>query len=271
MSKTIKMLWSFAKLLIQRWLSLLIYYGTLIGAIFTFRILKVEIASFVFWILALIGLFWASFRVYKKMYIDYEGLKKKVTKKDLELIVKPELSIMLLEGNEYSYSLSKEATYLRQKIGDEYVVPDSSIELHLRILNIGTVGLDILSIKSDFKDIEIPWTFWARAILKEKGNELSFPRHLSVKEILLCDLTSSISAEPGLNEAQFAAQFVKINKESKRIASEVKVEARDSKGEIHNFSHTFEAALRPLMDLYVNRWQEKNQTKLLYLIRSEDE
>ena len=37
---------------------------------------------------------------------------------------------------------------------------------------------------------------------------------------------------------------------------------------MHKFSLSFELALKPLMDLYISRWQEKGQADLLRLARA---
>lgn len=265
MNKAIKSPWSFIKLLIKRWVLLLIFYGSLIGAFFTFGIFNIEVPSYVFWILALIGLFWASYRVYRNLSIDYLELQKS---SGVLLEVKPELSITLLEGNEYKYSLSKRASS-REKVGYDYLTPDASIELHFRILNKGTVDLDIISIEASYEDYGIPWQFHPPDKPKEKGNELCFPMHLSVDDILLCDINNDIGVSLIFNDAQFAARLLKINKNSTCARGEVIVEARDSTGEIHEFPLLFDAALKPLMDLYINKWQEIKQTNLLRLARSE--
>jgi len=292
MSETMKILWSYIRKLIKKWIIWLSLAFFITGIIFEFVLDIEEIPSYIFWILAFLVFLWANFQVYKKLYINYdvlekshrelekshkelkknhETLEKKIPKKDRELIIKPELSIMLLEGNEYTFYLLEKATYIRRKIGNDYAVPDSLIELHFRILNTGTIDLDIISIESSYEYISLPWTFSPISIAKEKGDDLLFPRHLDVKEFLLCDLDSTITPQAGLNDAQFAARLVEINKKSKCIEFTVCVEARDSKGKIYKFSLEFEAALRPLVDLYINKWQEKNQNDLLRLSRSEEE
>lgn len=265
MNKATKSLWSFIKLLIKRWVLLLIFYGSLIGAIFTFGIFNIEVPSYVFWILALIGLFWASYRVYRNLSIDYLELQKS---SGVLLEVKPELSITLLEGNEYKYSLSKRATS-REKVGYDYLTPDASIDLHFRILNKGTVDLDIISIEASYEDYGIPWQFHPPDKPKEKGNELCFPMHLNVDDILLCDINNDIRVSLIFNDAQFAARLVEIRKNSTCAGGEIIVEARDSTGEILKFPLLFDVALKPLMDLYINKWQEIKQTNLLRLARSE--
>lgn len=264
MSETIKILWSYIKQLLRKWIIWLSLAFFVIGVLFEFALSIEEIPSYIFLILAFMGFLWASFQVYKNL------LKKKITKKERELLFKPELSIILLEGNEYTYSLS-ETAILREKTGNDYLTPDGSIELHLRIMNKGTIDLDIISIQPDYKDFEIPWSFNSFGSLKEKGKELFFPLHLDVKEVLLGDMTCQFMVHSTLNDAQFATRLVEIDKESKRILSRVDVEARDTKGKIHTFSHSFKVFIRPLMDLYIKRWQEKNQEGLLRLSRSEDE
>jgi len=210
-SETIKGLWSFIKLLLNKWIIWLSFVLFVIGILFE-RILDIkEIPSYIFWILACIGLFWASFQVYKKLYIDYERVQKKYTdlKKSIfetsnEAIVKPELTINLLEGNEYTYSISEMGT-TRKKFEDIHLTPDAFVGLHFRILNSGTTDLDIISIEAKYEYHETPWSFWPPQILKEKGEEIHFPKHLNVDEILLCNLINPVRVFGQLNDAQFAA------------------------------------------------------------------
>lgn len=256
MSETIKILWSFIKRLLKKWIIWLSLVFFVIGVLFKFVLHIEEIPSYIFWILAFVGLFWASFRVYieqqKNSGVLVEG--------------KPEISITLLEGNEYKYSLSESAFY-REKVGADYLTPDASIELHFRILNKGTIDMDIISINADYEEYDLPWQFYPPDKLKEKGNELCFPKHLNVNDILLCDINNNISVRSILNDAQFAARLVKINKKSTCIKGKVIVESRDSTGKIRKFFLSFDVALRPLMDLYINKWQENKQANLLRLAR----
>jgi len=299
MSEIIKRLWSFIILLLKKWiiwLSLIIF---VIGVFFEFVILE-KTPSYIFWILAIVGFLWANFQVYKKLYIDceeleknhkelkinhkeleksyeelkknYETLEKKIPKKDRELIIKPELSIMVLEGNEYTYSLLEKSVKNRNKAGNVYIVPDASIELHFRIKNTGTINLDIISIESAYESFtELTWDFHLSTKPMEKGKAVCFPRLLESNEILLCDINNSIWPNSSLNDAQFAARLLDIDKSIRSIEAIITIEARDLTGKIQDFSLKTKVAIRPLVDFYLSKWQEEKQTNLLRLAYSDSE
>ena len=292
MSETIKRFLSFIKLLLKKWIIWLSLVIFVIGILFEFLLHIENIPSYIFWILAFVGFLRASFQIYKKLYIDYEKLEKdheqlekdheqlkkdheqlkmKIPKKDREIIIKPELSIMLLEGNEYTYSLSGESSYHRAKTEKGYIVPDALIELHFRILNTGTIDLDIISIEVGYKKNELPWDFYHSAIPTERGKEVSYPRHLDVNKILTCDISSHISPDGLLNDAQFAARLLRIDKIIPSIEAKIIVETRDLTKKIQNFSITNEVAIRPLLDLYIAKWQKEKHTNLLRLAHSKIE
>jgi len=99
MSETMSKLWTFIKLLIKRWVLLLIFYGSIIGAAIIFRLLRVTIPSWIFWILAFIGFVWASFQVYLE---QLNKIPKKIPEEEKSYKPKPNISIVMLEGNEYN-------------------------------------------------------------------------------------------------------------------------------------------------------------------------
>lgn len=258
MNKATKSLWSFIKLLIKRWVLLLFFYGSLIGAIFTFRILNIEVPSYVFWILALIGLFWASYKVYLEQL-------KKIPSVESDFEQRSELSIEFLEGNEYKYQLGKKC-YLRD--GQDYALKEASIELHTRISNTGTTDLDIISIEPYYPIEDSIWGISPLSIIKEKDSQrISYPRHLSVQDILLCDIKNKIEPSISLNNAQFASRLGTINKDTINIDLKIIIEARDPAGKIHKFSIPTKVSSKQLIDLYLSKWQKDNQKTLLRLAR----
>lgn len=259
MNKAIKNLWSFIKLLIKRWVLLLIFYGSLIGAIFTFGILNIEVQSYIFWILALIGLFWASYRVY------LEQLKKIPTKEPKEQ--KPEVAIELIEGNKYTYRLGKRISH---RAFGKSVLHEAYIELHLRISNIGAVDVDILSIKSnydtnnpilDVSPICIP--------MDKKSQEIIYPRRLGIQEILLCEIESDITPNILLNDAQFAARLPEKDEDKRNIGLKIELEVKDLSGNIHEFNLDTKVSTNQLIDLYITKWQEEKNAELLRLAHSD--
>ncbi len=265
MNKSIKSLWSFIKLLIKRWVLLLIFYGSLIGAIFTFGIFHIEVPSYVFWILVLIGLFWASFRVYLEQLEKIPTKEPKEPKETKEQ--KPEVAIELIEGNKYTYRLGKS---IPNRAFGKSVLHEASIELHLRISNIGAINVDILSIKSKCETYHPIWDVSPISIpMDKKSKEIIYPRRLGVHEILLCDIESEITPNIMLNDAQFAARLPEKDEDKRNISLKIELEAKDLSGNIHEFNLDTKASAMQLIDLYLTKWQEQENAELLRLARSD--
>lgn len=266
MNELRKKFWSFIRLLIKRWVLLLIYYGGLISAIFAFRILKIEMPSYVFWIIAFIGLFWASFKVYKEL-VD------KIPIHDIDLKKKPKISIELFEGNQYAYTLAKDINTLRDDIekGKKTpLVPRAFLKLNIRISNKETIGLDILSIDVGYDEYGSPFSIDPSDEPKYRdAEEIKFPLNLGLNGVFLCEIQTIVRKRPVLNNAQFAARLAHIDKDKPYINVEINVEARGPTGKIYMFPFFYKVATRPLVDLYISKWQREKRTNLLRLAHSE--
>jgi hypothetical protein len=146
--------------------------------------------------------------------------------------------------------------------------PNSALVMHLRIYNTGTVGLDLISIELSVSDSATsdPWIFSVAKPNYPDGKEYTFPIRLDPERIILCDLYGDIRLRSYYNNAQIAARLAKINPmENNCLTAEVVVEVAYSRGQTDEFYHVSELSTRPLKDLYITLWQEKNQTDLLRL------
>lgn len=259
MKEIIKKLFIFIRLLLKRWILLVVYYGSLIGVIVTLGKLKIDIPSFIFWILAFIGLFWASFRIYlellKEMPIPYGEQK-------------PNLSIDLIEGNEYVFNLMDASRTVTTDSSVSYFIKQASIELKIRISNNSSMDLDIILIEPYYKTLGSNWDALSSFPPQEKTKNIEFPRRLKKTEILLCNVRNIIEPSILLNNAQFASRLAKMDKNITETELEIIVEARDLKGNIHKFSNKTKISTRQLIDLYLDKWQEDGESELLRLAHS---
>lgn len=257
---------------------LLIFYGSILGTAILFRLLEVAIPSWIFWILAFIGLFWASFTVYlekvKEISIKNNQIKKgKSIIKEEEVIKplkkgpygKPELTINLQEGREYSYELGNSRSTSRK---EDYNLQSAPIILHARLSNTGGIGFDIISIEAKYEERKLPWIVYLSKIF-EKEKEINFPKHLKINGFLLCDIRNIMDPSAYLNNAQFAARLAGLKRESDRIRFRITVETKDIAGKMNAFTFEDTVSIGPLIDLYVAKWQEEGQTNLLRLARFE--
>jgi len=258
MKDEINRIWVYIKLLFKKWVSWLIIAGGLVGIFVTFRLLKKEIPFWAFWVLVIAGLFWAGYKVFKEQL-----LKLPINKRGIE--PKSDISIRFIEGNEYTYSLSKGSTFRESRIenGDVYVIPDAFVEQHLRIKNNGETELDIISIVSQHMDSGYTFDFLVEEVKKRKFN---YPKRLVIDEILLCTIKNESSVTSTTNNAQIAVKLGEMNNESSNFSFEIIVEARDLKGGIHEFIFPAKLAIQPLVELYINKFQEDKQLDLLRLI-----
>lgn len=252
---------SFTRLLFKKWLFWILYYGGLAGTIVTFKLFKIEIPSWIFVTLAFIGLFWASYKVYEEQLKKIPIPSKKI-KEDIK--EKPKLSIKLLEGNEYSYKLKKPSGTSKEE--DEYIIDDALIILHSRLENIGKIGLDIVTIEVRYNDTGFPWSFLLSFTFKN-NKKVNFPKFLDSNEIYICDIQNSMDPKAYRNNAKFAADLSKLDKESCYVDFQITIEAkaRDRSKKVFTFTFKDKISLRQLIDLYITKWQDDKQQDLIRL------
>lgn len=261
MHEAVRTLISYLKILSKRWLTFFIFYLSIIGGAITSKLLNAEIPSWVFWTLALLGLFLAGFRVYKELLKQIHSEIKEEKKEETK---KPELSIALLEGNEYSYKLVKSSEPKEEE--GEYIPDNASAKLHLRIENTGNVGLDLILLEVNYEDVGFPWSFLL-SFTYENEKKISFPKFLDKKEIFICEIQNNMHPKVYRNNAKFATSLSQLNEKSINVDFKIILEAkaRDGSNEIFTCEYIGNVSLRPLIDLYITKWQEDSQQDLIRL------
>ena len=279
MKKIKHQLWTFLTLLSKKWVLWLFVAFDLIGLIADIIFPQLVIPLPVYWGLALIGLLWASFQV----YCELDALMPEHLQ---ALQLKPELALELVEGNEYTYlllDLKSSSRYLVQRLTSrletesddskdkEYALPDALIVLHVRISNTCSIGVDVLSVDATYEKYKNPWNIMLPEPVDADGQAIVFPVRLDPGDIMLCDLRSNATPTSYYNDAQFAARLSGVQQESPNpLKSTITVEAMDPAGSISSFELVCEVATRPLKDLYITLWQEKNLSDLLRLAHADE-
>ncbi len=272
-------LWTYLTLLSKKWVLWLFIVFDLIGLIVGIIFPQLTIPLPVYWGLALIGLLWASFQVYRELVAQIPDHLQAPQ-------LKPELALELVEGNEYTYlllELESSSRYREQRVKSlaepesddtkdkESALPDALIVLHVRISNTGPVEVDVLSVHATYEEYKAPWNIMLPKPVDADGQVIVFPVRLELGGIMLCDLRSKAMPTSYYNDAQFAARLSEILLKSPNpLKTTITVEAMDPAGSISSFELVREVATRPLKDLYVTLWQEENRSNLLRLAHADE-
>lgn len=279
MKKIKHQLWTYLTLLFKKWVLWLFVVFSLIGLIADIVFPKLSLPLLLYGGLGFIGLLWASFQVYCELVAQMPDHLQ-------ALQLKPELALELVEGNEYTHSLldlERSSRYLVQglmsRLGPEsddskdkeYALPDALIVLHVRISNTCSIGVDVLSVDATYEEYKNPWNIMLPEPVDADGQAIVFPVRLDPGDIMLCDLRSNAKPTSYYNDAQFAARLSGVQQESPNpLKTTITVEAMDPAGSISSFELVCEVATRPLKDLYITLWQEKNLSNLLRLAHADE-
>ena len=272
-------LWTYLTLLFKKWVLWLFVVFSLIGLIADIVFPKLSLPLLLYGGLGLIGLLWASFQVYCELVAQMPDHLQ-------ALQLKPELALELVEGNEYTYlllDLESSSRYRVQRLmsrlepesddskDKEYALPDALIVLHVRISNTGSIGVDVLSVHATYEEYKNPWIIMLPEPVDADGQAIVFPVRLDPGGIMLCDLRSNAHPKSYYNDAQFAARLSGVQQESPNpLKTTITVEAMDPAGSRSSFELVCEVATRPLKDLYITLWQEKNRSDLLRLAHADE-
>jgi hypothetical protein len=281
--KSNDLIW-FGRQVITKWVFWIFLILDVIAVIVVYFAPKLQVPQYVYIVFALIGFFWAAFKVNQDLLIKYNALSNDPSKAVLP--PKTSLSITLTEGNEYTYKISAPedetaAYYLLKQakesnaeqhydengvlyINDQpfYVLPHSEIFINPRIENDGNVPLDILVIESTCShyDDNSPFQFiWNRVRVDEKN--VTYPHHLEPGEIFLCKISHEVHNKLKTT-AQFAASIRDMDPNVKSIIS---IDTLDQNGTRKTLELRSTIATRPLIDLYIAQWQTYKQSELLRL------
>lgn len=155
-----KLFFSYLKTLMSKWVLWLFLILDCIGLFIASLTPSLSIPVQIFWAVAFGGLIWSGFQVHQeniKALSSFESVLVPNTK--------PNLEIELVEGNEYSFNLSGNASLLRytptnlaeREEGEK--LQNANLTMHLILTNRGSTKIDILSLNIHYKDLEIPWDF----------------------------------------------------------------------------------------------------------------
>lgn len=253
--------------LIRKWVFWLFIALDLVGAIIQIVFPSIQIPQFIYIAIALLGLLWASFQTYRDLFVQ-------IPSEDVP--VEPQLSISLVEGNEYFYGfrdisrrLTREKVQLitegeAEDLQDITTLPESQVVFHVRIKNIGYVPVHILTVFARI-DFQVPYSFMIPDPMTVEGDPMEFPIRLNPNENLLHDMVGLIFQPSFLTDAQVAVRTRRLIKENAFTELVLATEVSDSRGNTKSFSTKYPVSLRPLCDLYIEHWQSIGQTELLRL------
>ena len=202
---------------------------------------------------AILGLLWAGFEVYLDLLLKIPGEARPL---------KPEIEILLEEGNEYSYEFEQYPDVL-EKLKDATLL-NSVFNLRLRVENTGYVAVNILTIGGDI-DMHQPFGFMVPNARNRDNTEISFPVLLDAKEKLSITLVDYIHPYNNFTDAQIAARTRKLRETKATVKVSIFVEVIDPAGEVHKYSSTHQVSILPLCDMYISHWKRINKNSLVSL------
>ncbi|HPG41990.1 MAG TPA: hypothetical protein PLP19_17035 [bacterium] len=281
----------YVKMIFQKWIFWLFLILDIGGALAQFLIPKFSLPTNVYGILAIIGIFWAGYQVYKESVESYRLKLERISSElNIDSILKiAKINICFIEGREYSYYLINQK-YRQTLIKDfdsneqlitkgmknnkiqnsenkksEYSIPSATIVMNFRIENTGC-ALDVLVIGMKCeRDFELPFDLYGQKVTSIQGNEIKYPKHMKSDTNLECKLQVKITPISYHTMAQFASRI----KDLREIESKSKViiwlEAVDGTGKRIKFSLDTSVSFRPLIDLYISHWLDCDQKELIRL------
>lgn len=270
------------------------------GALFP----QLVLPTWVYWTVAGLVFLGANFAVYLDLNKELATYKTPVDAK-----VEPKLSIELVAGRAYTFSLEvteyydfwlnvmekaeaelqrakqeedqeeikeqrriiTEARLHLEKLEPSEIAPDGLISLHMRVMNVGGIGVDIVHIGVRYKESDSDtWDFLNAKLLKTDGTPLAFPTPLPPQSHLLIDAVTTIHVER-LGPARLAAALGTQSSHSpQRVNVFITVYGVSERGEQVQFRQQVSVDTRDLKELYISRWREKGRIDLLKLAQVKD-
>jgi hypothetical protein len=220
MKPSLTLFWIYTKKLIKNWILWIFLVLDLIAVIVKIFIPFLKLPQSLYYLIALIGLIWAGFNSYLELLEKIPSEARPI---------KPEISIMSEEGNEYAYtfdqSMISELRKIRKaesKEGEEYTdpllelsIPKSQLTYFARLENTGLVVVNLLTINARI-DFDTPYRFMVPDVFLSEGTQISYPLLLQPKEILHLKIIDNIYKYSLLSDAQIAAR-TRILLEQKKI------------------------------------------------------
>jgi len=278
---------------LKKWIFWLFLILDVVGMIVQYLFPQFYFPQFVYVILAIIGIVWASYDVYNELLNDYQKI---IVEHNLTEIVRPlksELSILAVEGNVYSFDLEEPQMdkYDLKKLEEDdkrqhhysedgvlfidgepfYYIPKCFNQINIRIENTGEIQIDILAFGSrwskDKKGVFLS-SIDVFDVMEDKlvvNNEtIKLPLTMKPGDIIVCSLQHYFYKESIRNEFQFAANLITLQEE---IYNNFSIDTLDTNKLRKVYSHLADISTRPLRDLYVAQWQKYSQHELLRIYK----
>lgn len=266
--------------LLKKWLFWLFLILDAIALIIQFLDPRFRLEQIYYIGFALIGFAWSSFEVYRELLQAH----RKVLPEKFNPI--SSLAISFVEGNEYSVFIDEPYPYSniqivlnqieREKLEshyDEYGIlfvdgkpyyqlPSAYIDMNLRVENSGDLSIDIIDIEKTVDLAYSPVRVFSDAAINENGKAVIFPKHIKSGEIFLVKARVSVSVGISQNPAQFAATFRQL---TTPFNATILFETLDSIGKNHSYGVKIKISWKPVIDLYINQWQQYYQKDYLRL------
>ena len=273
--------WTYLKLLLGKWILWLFVALDVVGLVAHMVFEDLVLPLPLYWILAVIGLVWAGFEVYRQQNATISKLRAGLEGKGEP---KPELLLELVAGSEYDFDLLYEYSRLDEVgpgLGDTTGAKvDSSaaqhsppltarIVLHAKVSNIGPIDVDVVDIGAEILRNYSPWKFGVSKAFEKGGSRMNFPLHLCTGDGFECDLKVRIWPQSFLSDARFASRLSDIRPKSNRAAIRclLTAEAVDDSGNKHSFNGPADLGLGPLKEKYLKLWEDCGFSSLLRLAR----
>jgi len=271
----------FLKKLIKEWIFLLMIGIDLLFVIVQLIFPKFSPPYFVYVIIAMVGIIWASYKIYRDVLA-------RIPDKEIKPI--PKLRLSFVEGNEYSFRLGtlketdeerierkrkmKENPYYNEdkdlKIDiREDTLPYSLLSIFLRVENIGEIPVDILDVSGKIQEVNTPFEFMLSEPINSASHIVVFPVNIEPKRVFPITLSTSACPKMYLNEAQIASRIMQFCNNKKKINAELKLEYIGSMGKISNITESLSISLLPLCDLYISKWDKIGRLDLVKLAKAD--
>jgi hypothetical protein len=213
MKPTLSLFWTFVKRLAKEWIFWISLALDIIAAVIQLFLPSITIPRFAYIVIIIIGLVWASFRIYLDLIERIPGESRPL---------QPNLTISCIEGDEYYYKIvvpsgdlsletlksyefsPQELKNFSDLLNGAITLPKSIFTLKIRIENSGLVDINILNISMETEMYQ-PYMFLGSAIRNLNDTPVIFPINLISKEILQYKFIATILPYTALSDAQIAA------------------------------------------------------------------
>lgn len=261
----------FLKLLFKEWILWVLLAIDLLFLIIQLIFTKFSPPYFIYILIAVIGIIWASYKV-------YESLLDKFPQPTSERKPISNLTISFVEGNEYNFRFRKwdndrkrhtdletgrfpidEISNLREK-----TLPNTQMSLFIRIENSGETQVKILSVEGNI-EFNIPFQFMLSTSLDLEDNLIIFPIEIDCRQTIIFKLVAPIFPYTPMTDAQIAARTRNLIVEKTKVNANVKIEFTNPDGEIEECNDSISISLLPLCDLYIGFWTKTEKMDLVKL------